>query len=55
MGPYHEFDWHTNPLVIVMDRHGSSLVNLKTGEVNQNFIHEDQAFYLGGFTNSLIN
>ncbi len=35
MQPYFEFDCNTNPVVLVLDREGVILVNLKSGEVNQ--------------------
>ena len=51
MSPYKNFDWIKNPLVLVFDRHGSALVNLRNSEVNQNHLYEDQAFYVGTYSN----
>mmetsp|Transcript_39557 Transcript_39557/g.60437 ORF Transcript_39557/g.60437 Transcript_39557/m.60437 type:complete len:315 (-) Transcript_39557:368-1312(-) len=44
MQPYFQFDYNSNPVVLVLDRSGVCLVNLKSGEVNQLQIYEDQAF-----------
>ena len=46
MQPYFNFDMHTNPLIVMMDRHGTCMVNLQTSEVFNIQSFEDQAFYI---------
>ena len=33
MQPYYEFDAQSNPLIILIDRYGTSMINLQTSEL----------------------
>lgn len=41
MGPYTGFDMNTNPLVIVLDKYGACLINIRTQHVCQLQIYEN--------------
>ena len=45
MGLYTEFDMHSNALIIMLDKYGACLINLRTQQVSQLQMYENQVNY----------
>ena len=45
MQPYLNFDWLYNPLILLLDRQGATLIDLSKSEVYNILDYEDQALY----------
>lgn len=45
MGPYTSFDMQNNALIIMLDKYGSCLINLRTSQVYQLQMYENQVNY----------